>query len=241
MKRIPTLLCFLIFLAACTPAPTSTPTPAPSTTAQPSATATHTPQPSPTQNNILINSTSTTEPNQTETFSAIPIPTLASTVTLIPSKSQEVEFIREMYATNGGCELPCFWGITPGQDVNFVLERFSPYIEDYSGKGDDGFNIKIDPPKDINLYSREEWEIYIRIQDNLVKTVAGDADYIIHFRIKIYVQRLVAWDHQMKSGWKSIRKWILFHGIELHCFIRTREFVWDGWDLYNTLPYQKTE
>ena len=135
----------------------------------------------PTQNNKIVSPTSTVEFSQTEASSSIPIQAGTSTVALIPSKSQELDFIREMYATNGGCELPCFWGIKPGQEVDSVLNRFSPYIGDYTGKDDDGFNIVINPPQDIDLFSRKEWKIYVRIQDNLVKTVAGDADYINSF------------------------------------------------------------
>jgi hypothetical protein len=47
-----------------------------------------------------------------------PVPTRTPTVvpTLVPTLATDeaLAFIRQMQATNGGCELPCWWGITPG-------------------------------------------------------------------------------------------------------------------------------
>ncbi len=51
---------------------------------------------------------------------ATPSPTLTPmppTITPIPTlaASARPTLVREMLKTNGGCELPCWWGITPGQ------------------------------------------------------------------------------------------------------------------------------
>lgn len=66
----------------------------------PSSTPTSTPRPAPTA-----------PPTQTPT----PIPT--DTPTPLPTLDpDEVEaYVREMLQTNAGCELPCWWGITPGE------------------------------------------------------------------------------------------------------------------------------
>lgn len=53
--------------------------------------------------------------------SATPFPThtpVSPTPTPRPTLTagEEQAFVREMLATNGGCELPCWWGITPGED-----------------------------------------------------------------------------------------------------------------------------
>jgi hypothetical protein len=80
------------------PAATRQPTSAPSPTTMPRPTATPRPTlpPSPTPT-----------PTQTPTATPLPFPTLE------PEEMQA--FIAEMLATNGGCELPCWWGITPGE------------------------------------------------------------------------------------------------------------------------------
>ena len=89
------LLVFSLFLliTACAPAPpaeTPTPTLAPTLT--------------PTVTNTLL-------PTKT------PSPTVAQSWTPPPKLSQEEanELLLELYETNGGCEMPCWWGIVPGE------------------------------------------------------------------------------------------------------------------------------
>lgn len=80
------------------PMETMTPTVAATPTATPiapSPTATTTPQPTPT---------STLTPTATPTIT--PAPTLTI--------DEEGAFLSELMATNGGCELPCWWGVVPG-------------------------------------------------------------------------------------------------------------------------------
>ena len=77
---------------------------------------------------------SVTEPTATSIFTPIPSRTATSeptaTFTPVPTKSVEEReaFIHIMYETNGGCDLPCFWGISPGvDDKQTIIEDFSPY------------------------------------------------------------------------------------------------------------------
>lgn len=100
----------------------STPPPSPSATTtsvtfapSPNATlplATYTPLPSP------VPPTTTPLPTQ-----ASPSPTFTPYPTL--TAEERYAFVREMLKTNAGCELPCWWGVVPGEtDWHTVLNRF---------------------------------------------------------------------------------------------------------------------
>lgn len=71
----------------------------------------------------------TTSPNPTPTFT--PVATL--------SIEQEGTLLSSLLANNGGCELPCWWGITPGltgvveaRDF-FVLQGVDDWVESFDG------------------------------------------------------------------------------------------------------------
>jgi hypothetical protein len=62
-------------------------------------------------------------------------PTRTNTPTLIPTLPLEEAMARiaELEETNGGCEYPCYWGITPGvttwEDARLILAPIAEYIE----------------------------------------------------------------------------------------------------------------
>lgn len=72
-------------------------------------------------------------PVATRTFYTTTTPSLTPTVTWTPlptlSARQARVKINELLGTNGGCELPCWWGITPGEtswhDASRFLKTFS--------------------------------------------------------------------------------------------------------------------
>lgn len=103
--------------------------------------------------------TATRLPTLTPTATLIPSPTPSATPTAIPTLSPESALTRtlELLATNGGCQLPCLWGITPGQtsaqlawDYFFPLSSISEDTEFWRGLGtiapvydvEDGFEFK---------------------------------------------------------------------------------------------------
>ena len=95
----------IIMLTACDPTPpkpTATPTDVSTVTTSPSPTATYTAIPSAT-------------PSPTST--RVPLPTPTPSPTHYPTLESEakLEFIVKMLRNNGGCKLPCWWGITPGK------------------------------------------------------------------------------------------------------------------------------
>lgn len=59
-----------------------------------------------------------------------PCPTRTPTPTRTPppptlTSDERHAYVEEMLATNGGCELPCWWGVTPGQsDWQSVIDYF---------------------------------------------------------------------------------------------------------------------
>jgi hypothetical protein len=63
-------------------------------------------------------------------ISSTPIPTWTPLSTLTPHQAQA--FMLEMMKENAGCELPCFWGITPGEtswhDAEHSLAAFADSI-----------------------------------------------------------------------------------------------------------------
>ena len=107
--EIPVLLGVITWLGVgCTASPTLTPslsvsTAMPSPTIAPTVTPTRSPMASPT---------------------ATPIPT--STLTPAPTLSAEAReaYAEELLKTNAGCELPCWWGIVPGETTWAEAERF---------------------------------------------------------------------------------------------------------------------
>jgi hypothetical protein len=78
-------------------------------------------------------------PTATPTFTLTPSPTYtpipSATPTLIPTLSVKDAQIKllGLLATNGGCRLPCLWGITPGksnyQEAQNVLKPLSGVAE----------------------------------------------------------------------------------------------------------------
>jgi hypothetical protein len=122
-------LVIALLLSGCTPAvpPPATTTPAPVTATPVRPTATHTqtsqietPLPSDTDmptDTPTVTETSTQSdtpvPSETPVPSQTGTPTSTPLPTLLPGEAKAL--IYELLQTNGGCELPCWWGITPGE------------------------------------------------------------------------------------------------------------------------------
>lgn len=142
-------------------------------------------------NDSVTSSPATSSPGyamETSTSLPLPHPSLTNTPTQPVTPSPEPrafpdqgelsdkDFVLHLLQTNGGCELPCWWGIVPGEtkweDAEQFLSRFTLRIEkdwEETKKGADGqpFQIKnfvvymdIDQP-DPGLFS-------IRIKDEFV-------------------------------------------------------------------------
>lgn len=88
-----------------------------------------------------VTSTQTTHPTKTSTFT--PIATWTPLPRLSPYEVNEK--IKELLETNGNCELPCYWGITPGKTVMaealhflepivFDLNKIGPVVINKNGR-----------------------------------------------------------------------------------------------------------
>ena len=133
------LFVVLVSLVGCSN-PTALTTPVSSTTS-PSVTHIATPglvpptfTPSPTRT-LMPPTPTAVLPSLTFTSTRRPIapsPLNTATPTRVPVSTlgakQQAQFVADMLKTNGGCELPCWWGITPGQTAWQVLRnRFTAY------------------------------------------------------------------------------------------------------------------
>ena len=90
---------------------------------------------------------STSTPTVTSVPTAIPSRALTFPPTLPPDQAQQM--VSRMVSSNGGCRLPCWWGITPGKStwvetVN-VLSPFVSNIETYQLGGGVDSNGNIQP------------------------------------------------------------------------------------------------
>ncbi len=79
---------------------------------------------------------STPTPSQTQTISVEPSLVFETvTPTLTPQPTLPIEKVKEkilnLLETNGGCQLPCWWGIVPGEtSVQEVLSFFEPFASE---------------------------------------------------------------------------------------------------------------
>jgi hypothetical protein len=73
---------------------------------------------------VIVTPTDTPEPSQTPTIAKTP--TTEPTATIGLTKDDYLE----LYDTNGGCKLPCWWGVTPGKTTEDDLKvLFAPYAD----------------------------------------------------------------------------------------------------------------
>lgn len=79
-----------------------------------------------------IPSTETQVPSITiiSTVTAISFPTLTPTLVVTKAPTYSRSKFLEFYRTNGNCQLPCWWGVVPGETtVDEVKVQFAPYSE----------------------------------------------------------------------------------------------------------------
>ena len=87
-----------------------------------------------------VRHTPTSSPSPTRTITATPSPTIIPTIitptslpTISPVNIDQAIF--NLVKTNGGCSLPCWWGITPGitswPEAKQILEQYNAAIESY--------------------------------------------------------------------------------------------------------------
>ncbi|MBN2390647.1 MAG: hypothetical protein JXR84_07990 [Anaerolineae bacterium] len=145
----------IVCLAGCTvsspsPGETLLPKVTPSSTASASPTS-ELPTPTPP----APSSTPSLTPSPSPTFYPTRTPSPTSRPTL--TADEEYRYVGEMLSTNGGCELPCWWGITPGESSWQGTKEGLP-----------GLNFQFWFPEDFIKY-----DLYLVLtkEKNLVKTI----------------------------------------------------------------------
>ncbi len=133
-------------------------------------------------------------PAPTSTKETTPIPVPSATVGVIPTLAVEDAHARliDLLANNGGCRLPCFWGITPGvttaqqaRDILAPLSSLSDFNVFKSESGTIGLNagLKDDQLLDISIsYLENKDNIYgvafeVRDLKKLVDPQSGELGF----------------------------------------------------------------
>jgi hypothetical protein len=132
---------------------TATPTPLP-TTQPPSATPSQTPVPTSTPTRLP-----TIQPTATETPFTIPTPVGTNTL----------EQILWLFETNNGCQLPCWWGIVPGQTewetAEKLFSRFDFSIDERISPDDPdliGYTPVLDLPREVFIENQTQIGVLTR-------------------------------------------------------------------------------
>jgi hypothetical protein len=91
-----------------------------------------------------------------------------------PPPTQATEVIRAFYMNNGGCELPCLWGIVPGQTRIETIEGNFSQIATFHDitRSVDHFQtvaFTVLAPNDlVGAYDDEQWSISLRLENDVV-------------------------------------------------------------------------
>jgi hypothetical protein len=151
-----------------------------------------------TPSKVLI-TTPITLVHPSQTFTATPsltaLPSLLSrsspTWTPVPplpyDKAQAV--LTELYINNGGCELPCWWGITPGkntwQQINTLLSPLGRISPPRNRQGIISYEIYLLKPKDFMVptisaggYDDNYFSPWIFVKDGTVLTISINSGWI---------------------------------------------------------------
>ena len=118
----------------------------PTGTYVPTSTIVHTVKPSVTLTPTKYRTASqTTSPRPTKIPTLKPLPTLTTQEALLK--------VEDLFLHNGGCELPCWWGITPGettwQSTQQFLASFAHYVSPFDPSSDRGYEALFGVPKQV--------------------------------------------------------------------------------------------
>jgi len=93
---------------------------------------------------ITLTTTPATTATPTPTILPTTTPTKKPTTTPIPTLGAEeaLAFVRQMQTTNGGCGLPCWWGITPGETTRAQAEQILAPLDAYIIPYSDDFLLR---------------------------------------------------------------------------------------------------
>ncbi len=168
-------LILILYATGCTTSPVPNLTPTRQATATvPTQTSTHTLTPAPVRTN-----TKTPPPspmiNETITPTRVNLMDLITDIPLTPLPTEQVQaWIRKMMKDNGGCRLPCWWGITPGkttwEDAKMFLSPYASRISIMQIGGDlDTAIYFFWPPQDVTM---SFLALSFSVRDNIVQSIS---------------------------------------------------------------------
>lgn len=179
---------FLVGCAVASPTPTSTEkaislvSPVASTPVTPTPTfipATHTPSVTPSSMPTL-SSTPTLTPTPTHTPTVQPTATRRPSPIPTPPGTDPIEQVLWLYETNNGCQLPCWWGIVPGQTTWEVAERFfnsfTPDIPFVSGTQGISYSPQI--PLAPEIFGADKTSPIYSVREGIVEVIVTDVAFV---------------------------------------------------------------
>ena len=122
----------------------------------------------------------TLTPSNTSTPTALPTiqPTATIRPTAIPTPQGDnpIQQVLWLYETNNGCQLPCWWGIVPGQTTWEVAERFfSSFIPDiYSVSGNGGISYSPRIPLAPEIFGTDSTLPTYSVRNGIVDLILTD-------------------------------------------------------------------
>jgi len=94
--------------------------------------------------------------------------------------------ILSLYNENGSCNLPCWWGITPGKtSIQEVYDRFS-LLGEFRNDTRPGNNyetiiLTLTPPEEIDLFNMGKWSLRFVVSNGIVEGITTRIWYIKSF------------------------------------------------------------
>jgi hypothetical protein len=118
------------------------------------------------------------------------LPTWTSKPTLPPDEAQAL--VMDLIATNGGCRLPCWWGITPGEttweEARTFLETFATQILTLSK---DVYGVTYNNlPESV---SRGAVGATITVDNGTVQSIRSDINFPLSETLETYGQPSEVW------------------------------------------------
>lgn len=118
----------------------------------------------------------------TELPTASPIPLSTATLTF----EEKSEILAELMRTNGGCELPCWWGIVPGETN---LEEIG------TGFAERGFRVGA---TSIGMRGADDFGVFMEfdIEGTIIQSIHVGGDYLTD------MEESSAYSHAFAQGWQ---------------------------------------
>lgn len=172
-------------------------TPSPSMT----ITSTRTWTPTGSQTPVPADTSTPTQP-PTKTATNSPTPTWTPVPTLAPDAS--LARIRELYQGTGPCELPCWWGITPGTttwaQARLLLSELSPEYGPYYRGALPRYDYSFEVPANFEPLNLGFIEVSLYVQDEIIVAVGTSTGWI-HQEFDYSLANLLAMFDQPDEIW----------------------------------------